>query len=396
MEWKPINHSGNEKRALAEESSKQIGTSNLFELCVPKGYKKLEIFADTETFFDLGGIKPWEWIGKKNGAAVLSTMVVVPFIIAWQYRNVGGEDAFDEWVKDCRYIDDSLSAIHYFMGNLEWIYNKLKLTPILYFHNASYDIPALVPMFKVLDPDLYVYFYVVKESKNFIRGCMQSKKYNFFCEFGDTLKYDRAMSIERAGEILGKPKIEGFPYGMGDVRLEGDEIVYVNIQTGKEERYPLYKGMEYAERDVDIMREFHLRRLGLNKLENEQMVENWEYVDKRKFQKKCGTRPQHSKHICNKYLESNGWGKVDEIFRFDLGLEYKDKEDIKDMYRRVVESNCGGFTSFNREICIYECGMDRHIRYFDVNSMYPWIMTGGLPHGTILTSKPSDTRDYTK
>lgn len=284
---------------------------------------------------------------------------------------MGGEDACDEWVKDVKYIDEKLGGLNYFMENMSWLYNHCKLTPLLYFHNASYDLPILVPLLRMLDPDLYLYFYVVRESKNFLKGCMQSPKYNVFIEFGDTLKYDRAMSIEKAGEILGKPKIEGFPYGMGDLKLEGDEVVFTNIQTGKRERYSLHKGMEYAERDVGIMRELHLRRLRQNKLENEQMVEHWEKIDQRRFQKKCSTRPQHSKHICNRFLEASGWGKVDETFRFDLANEYGDPETVKEIYKRVGESNCGGFTSFNKNISIYDCGMDRHIRYFDVNSMYP-------------------------
>lgn len=288
-----------------------------------------------------------------------------------------------------------MDEIHYFLSNLSYIYNELNLTPILYFHNSSYDIPILASLFKQLDPDLILYFYAVRESKNFIRGCMQSKAFNFFCEFGDTLKYDRTMSIERAGQILGKPKIEGFPYGMCDPKLVQGMIVFRDMHTGEKKMYSMDKAMEYAERDVDIMREFHLRRLQLNELENKQMIDNWNRLNKVKFGKRCQTRPQHSKMICNKYLESHGWGGVDEVFRFNLNNEYENELDIDSMYKRTIESNCGGFTSFNKNIHIYDCDSSRVIKYFDVNSMYPWIMTGALPYGSILTEPPADTKDYT-
>lgn len=58
MDWRE----NSVNRPLAEESRKFIGTSGLHELRVPSGYNKIEVFADTETYFDLnnGLIKPWE------------------------------------------------------------------------------------------------------------------------------------------------------------------------------------------------------------------------------------------------------------------------------------------------------------------------------------------------
>lgn len=233
-------------------------------------------------------------------------MAVKPILLAWQYKNVGGETNCGEWVKDCRVVDESLETIHYFLGNLGWIYNTLRLTPVLYFHNSSYDIPVLAGLFKALDPDLILYFYVVKENKKFIRGCMQSPKYHFFCEFGDTLKYDRNMSIEGAGKLVGLEKIEGFPYGMCDVKVENGKVFYTDLHTGEEGEYPLDKAMEYAERDVDIMRMYHQRVKKTCEQLNREMIVGWNSMRRMKFNRKAQTRPSHSKQICNKHLNLLG------------------------------------------------------------------------------------------
>lgn len=154
------------------------------------------------------------------------------------------------------------------------IFNNWGFTPVLAFHNTSYDMAVLEPIFKSLDPDMIIYFYT-DDSKHFIRGSMQSQKYNFFCELYDTLKYDKSMSIEKAGEILGLPKLKGLPYGLCDIELtDNDQILYRDFYTGKELTYPLEEYMEYASRDVDIARRIHERRIRQSNLVNEIMVED--------------------------------------------------------------------------------------------------------------------------
>lgn len=65
-----------------------------------------------------------------------------------------------------------------------------------------------------------------------------------------------------------------------------------------------------------------------------------------------------------------------------------DLGDFKDLYQRTVESNCGGYTSYNRRFSRYDCGPDKHIKYYDRNSMYPTIMTEEIPYGDILKEPP--------
>lgn len=85
---------------------------------------------------------------------------------------------------------------------------------------------------------------------------------------------------------------------------------------------------------------------------------------------------------------------MDKTYRFDLTHEYHTKDDCLMMYRRTIESNCGGFTSFNKYISRYDCNDSRQIKYYDVNSMYPWILRQRIPFGTILTEQPLDTNEY--
>lgn len=90
-----------------------------------------------------------------------------------------------------------------------------------------------------------------------------------------------------------------------------------------------------------------------------------------------------------------GLDVIDELFRFDLA-EYYDEEDAPTMYQWTISSNCGGFTSYNKDISKYDGLTKRRIiKTFDVNSMYPFIMTGDLPHKDILSEKPTDGRAYT-
>lgn len=181
-------------------------------------------------------------------------MPVKPLLLVWKVEGENHVLYFDK--------DNELDMTNQFMSQLSYLYNTLRRTPVLWFHNSSYDIRVIAPLLKQLDPDLVIYYFCQRKAGSFIRGCMQSPKYNFYCKFGDTLKYDKTMSIENAGDMFGKHKLEGFPYGMCDPELVGDDIedarvAFTDVHTGKRSDYPLNKAIEYAERDVLIMEKLH-------------------------------------------------------------------------------------------------------------------------------------------
>lgn len=383
------------RRTLAKfDTRRKIGGTDHPELMNIPGNKKIFVFADTETFYQTNGIEPWKYIGKKSSGQMLAEMDVYPFLVAWQFRRhknrpSGGFYESGGVFERCVFVDD-ISRVEALLMDLSMIFNNWGFTPVLAFHNTSYDMTVLEPIFRTLDPDMIIYFYT-DDAKKFIRGSMQSQKYNFFCELYDTLKYDKNMSIQKAGEILGLSKIEGMPYGLCDVYLDDDDnVCYNDMYTGELRSFPLSLYMEYARRDVDIARKIHERRMRQCDLVNEIMVEDWSKMKQYEFNRKCSTRPAHSKNICNRYLDMKGWEKIDDVFRFQITNQLH--PDVKELYRQNIESNCGGFTSPNREIFKYDCGDDRVIRYFDRNSMYPTIMTQPLPYGNLLPeySKPED------
>lgn len=268
------------------------------------------------------------------------------------------------------------------------IYNEWDFTPTVYFHNSSYDIPIIEPLLRELDPDIVLYVFVKNTDKGFIRGAFESPKYNVFWEFGDTLQYNRTISISKAGEMMGKPKIKGIPYGLCDARVNEGNIEYEDLSSGETRQYPIEKYMEYVERDVDIMRMLNERKLKNMNSVNAIMVEDWDKKNKGKFNKYNLTISSHSKRIADVYMDQNGWTSIDKTFRFNL-MDY-DITNFKDLYQRTVESNCGGYTSYNKKFFRYQCRDDQHILYYDRNSMYPTIMTESLPYGDILTEKPDE------
>lgn len=181
-------------------------------------------------------------------------MPVKPLLLVWKVEDENHVLYLDQ--------ENELDMINQFLSHMSYIYNTMRRTPTLWFHNSTYDISVLANLFKQLDPDLVLYYFCQRKSGNFIRGCMQSPKYNFYIRFGDTLKYDKTMSIENAGDMFGIHKLGGFPYGMCDPELVGDNledarVAFTDIHTGKRSEYPLNKAIEYAERDVEIMRELH-------------------------------------------------------------------------------------------------------------------------------------------
>lgn len=381
------------KRSLGRITKKRVGSLDIMERQPPTGNGRIAVYADTETWYVTYGLKPWEHIGKPHAGAIVAEMTVFPCIISWQYprRNLKKDrsDTYEAggWIKKTRFIQ-YLDHFEEFMDDMSYIYNEWRLTPTLYFHNSMYDIPVIEPLLRELDPDIILYTYVKPTDKGFIRGAFESKKYNVFWEFGDTWQYDKSISIAKAGEILGKPKIKGIPYGLCDIRLDDGNIVYEDLHTGETKTYPKDKYMEYAERDVDIMRELNERKEDKMNKANELMVEGYDKMDKELFNKYNLTISAHSKKIANTFLKQTGWTDCNTTFRFNL--KETTLGDFKDLYYQTIKSNHGGFTTYNKGIPLYDCPDDMHIKYYDRNSMYPTIMTEAIPYGDILTEPPSD------
>lgn len=70
------------KRSLGLITDKRIGDLDLYERSNPKGYKLIDVYADTETWYKTYDMKPWEHFGKPGLSCVLSEMTVFPCLIS--------------------------------------------------------------------------------------------------------------------------------------------------------------------------------------------------------------------------------------------------------------------------------------------------------------------------
>lgn len=227
---------------------------------------KLEVFADTETFYKTNGVEPWNLKGTKNYTAALREMDVIPFILVWKFRRIRWDGRYKKWVKCMqwtkrRVVIDDLDKLERLFDDLHDIWHVRGYTPVLYFHNAIYDIHVLEPMIRQADPTAIFYAYSQKRGKHFLKGSFASTKYTYYCELGDTLQYDKTMSIEKAGKMLEMEKAnEDIPYGLCDVETRDGDVehfYYRDLETGEERKFDWDRYLDYAERDVDIMARLH-------------------------------------------------------------------------------------------------------------------------------------------
>lgn len=116
-------------------------------------------------------------------------------------------------------------------------------------------------MIRQADPTAIFYAYSQKRGKHFLYGSFASTKYTYYCELGDTLQYDKTMSIEKAGKMLDMEKTnEDIPYGLCDVECREDDpehFYYRDLDTGEERKFDWDRYLDYAQRDVDIMARLH-------------------------------------------------------------------------------------------------------------------------------------------
>lgn len=349
-------------------------------------YPKFNIYADTETFTLLPpGATPWTETDVTKRNELLKTLQQVPWLLVWTHRWIDKQDnkyvIKGDWFTDYCYIAEN--NFEPFFEDLRRIYAN-KHIPVIHFHNASYDLSCIFNIWQRLDPGLIVYFYTKPGNYNFLMGEIESPKYKFKAKFEDTMLYLGKISIDQMGEELGYPKIKGVPYAMADVELKDGKIIYIDRDDGETKTYPLEQYLEYAERDVEIMRRYdeYLSKVkdsvGRTVIDDDKLYES-------SFKKNIWSKTQasHSKSLCNAYLRRNGYKtSIDEACRFEVTQE---------AYQYIGLSNIGGFTSFNENEKIYRCKEDEEIRYFDMNSMYPTVITEGIPWKPLLNNPPVDT-----
>lgn len=354
------------------------------EITFPK-YPTFDIFADTETFTLLPPlVKPWEESDTSKRNNILRSLTQVPWLLIWTSKAIRKEERKyrieGDWTEDHCFLDDN--NFEPFFDVLRRIYANHHI-PVIHFHNASYDLSCIFNIWQRLDPGLIVYFYTKPGTYEFLMGAMESPKYNFKAKFGDTMLYKGKLSVEKMGDELGYPKVQGVPYNIGNLSIKKGCLLYIDTVDGILKTYPIDDYIKYAKRDVEIIRRYSEREQNAKDAVGRIVVDNNELYESY-FKKNIWTKTQasHAKSLFNTYLLRHGYNTtLDESFRFLIDRE---------SYQYISLSNCGGFTTYNKKISRYRCGEDEEIRYMDMNSMYPTIMTEGIPWKPLLNKPPED------
>lgn len=271
----------------------------------------------------------------------------------------------------CFKVENSRNVLHSYDDHeafFEFL-NSLKGRVVLWFHNATYDLTAF------LEPlGFQEYTITTKDTAGhqFIAGWFKLPKTGKRIYVGDTLLYER-ISLRKWGEQLNYPKGE-MPYNMAEVKLvestkgEDTQIWYIDSETGKPELYPLEQALDYCKRDVELLELLYKAQLKKKIEMNKQILG----VNLKRV--KQTTQSTHSRELLSMYMVSASFEKD---FR-----TYVEPEDYAKM------QSVGGFTSGTHSTHSYICGPDEIITSVDVNSMYPFIMSGPMPYKALIDLEP--------
>lgn len=193
----------------------------------PTKMKRINIFADFETFLYTEGYELTGLTEEETEATLAAHCKVIPWLMGYSAPAIK-TDGVKMYVDEEHYqnhwsIDYPHEDFFRLLGNLY----KLGYIPVIWFHNTSYDLTAAIgTAFKKLDPEMNCHFYCKDDDKAFLHGAMSSGKYGFRAEFGDTLLY-RRISLAVVGEMLGYPKGE-IPYTMANLCVIDGKVLYTN------------------------------------------------------------------------------------------------------------------------------------------------------------------------
>lgn len=173
------------------------------------------------------------------------------------------------------------------------------------------------------------------------------------------------------------------PYDMAEVEIitsvkangeKEDYVFYINTVTGKPDLYPMEKVLDYCRRDVELLELLYKAQIKKKIEMNKQIMG----VDVKNI--KQTTQSTHSRELLSAYMSN---AEFERDFR-----TYVDPEDYLKM------QSIGGFTSRAKDTSHYVCGPDEIITSVDVNSMYPFIMSGPMPYKELFDVPPPPTLPY--
>lgn len=330
--------------------------------------KKINIFADCETYIDCNRLN--SELDDEDTLNALKYGTLIPWLVAFRvpkvvkngntYINTGIYETFISWNYPHKNFFEKMKELY-----------KKGFTPVVWFHNAAYDLSAMFPtMFNDYDPNSKCFFYCKGKDKSFLHGGAEMSGLKIM--FGDTLLY-RKISLSAVGEMFGIPKGE-IPYKMANLSISGGNVHYYDWGAKTFSFIPLKKCVDYVANDVYLLHRYYTQ---LNE-ERDLITEaiNGENVPNIKNK----TQATHSRALLDLYIYKTKNLAYADLFRYDI---------TKEEYQIQKRSKKGGYCSRNKEIYSFICPTGWLIGSYDCNSMYPNIMLEGLPCGPLVEKKPA-------
>lgn len=404
------------------------------------------IYFDTETVFqESTPIEPTilkSNVGGIETTKVLKRLNVIAYAVGWCYADFFWRlDLINNVDKPLQvdlnktpiFIRFGKNAVDHFIQYLDTQSKKYDL--IVYVHNAAFDIPFLSAArdkyFKNFDEIKIIEEY---GNKRCIRCKWTIKKPGYKTqniEFKDTNLFEnRSLKkcienfIDENGEKMNKDKIE---YEKTNMEFNDDGSIkcyYINkrIKVGinskgeivdKKESIKVnwddvaVQEYEYLVNDIKGLPLLDIQQMRLKNIAYNTVKEKCNLTDMKPRQKRrllqALTKGTFGKMLCS-WIQEHEYADNEQIkkwvelhkgnyFNALLKHRYEDKES----YLMDLRSMFGGFTSFGR----YDTwtGKQGEFAYLvDVNSLYPSIMSEGLPVGAVLNEKPEGIEgvDYLK
>lgn len=288
---------------------------------------------------------------------------------------------------------------------LSWLFNLATDNFItLYGFNVDYDFQAIKSSIMCYFPTARIY-YSLTEDKKFIFGAINDKTNKVSIKIKDLWVWNKSFSLAKYyTQIQNNPDWAERIKERGITELKKGSLVdytkkNLDWRNGKwtfydeedqERELDLKAELEYLKMDViglPLVRQYihEFKKICINGLKLGRTIP-WKEVSR------AYSIPSFGKLLASCFISR----KYDYPPTETFNIIFRPKIPI-DEYQLQDLSYFGGFTSNNKRITKLTNSRDANgnpnIYSFDVNSMYPWIMQGGLPAGTILDVPPL-SNDY--
>lgn len=253
--------------------------------------------------------------------------------------------------------------------------------------NASYDITSINPLIN----DIRLSRTGALSEKNELLKYKIKMKKGPFIQFYDLWRYDKNQSIRSWYDVLDPDSFKGsIEYDKYELSIEGNTLYYKD-ENGNPRTSDLQEELDYLKRDVIILPKIH-QYINMFKTKISSFVKDHFNLPEYPKLDLLPTISSVSKKVVSEIFKNKYGYDFNYIFRQSL-LDGDFKVNDLDTISVLNASKMGGFTSFNYDCLSFD---NESYTYFDINSLYPHLMTKSLPIGSLWSSKERCLKAYYK